>query len=392
VSPAGRPPRINSLLWLTVVLALSSAILLVIVLVMASRRTEGTPGAAVAAVVRRPRSKLAESALAQMDAGVIVVNDLGTPVLMNRVAGELLGLDHKKLPPTLSNDAVSAVVRRAFAGESSVSETLDLGPPILRGLAVQATRLDEGVVVVLEDRTEELTSQRLRKQFVSNASHELKSPVAGIQSLAEAIRSAAHDDPATTSRFATKLVQESQRLSRLISELLDLSKLDEPGAISLHSIDLSEVARREVDEVASGARDKGVALTSQIEDRVETYGDTQQIGQMIRNLLENALRYTPRGGNIVLSLDRDGEHIKIEVSDDGIGIPLKHQGRVFERFFRVDEGRDRDSGGTGLGLAIVKHVAELHGGFVALQSQVEEGSTFTITLPLRRSSNGQGGD
>ena len=113
---------------------------------------------------------------------------------------------------------------------------------------------------------------------------------------------------------------------------------------------------------------------------------------MIRNLLENALRYTPQGGNVVLSLDRDGDHIRIEVRDDGIGIPLKHQGRVFERFFRVDEGRDRDSGGTGLGLAIVKHVAELHGGFVALQSQVEEGSTFTITLPLRRSTNGQGGD
>ena len=324
-----------------------------------------------------------------MDRGVIVLNELGTPVLINRGARELLGIPEGKLPPALPNDSISALVRRVQAGERSVSETIELEPASRTGLRVQATDLADGVVVVLDDITEELTAQRLRKQFVSNASHELKSPVSGIQSLAEAIRSAAHDDPDTTERFASKLVDETQRLSRLISELLDLSKLDEPGAMSRHSIDLSRVARREVDELFSDASDAGVKLTFEIENDIESFGDEQQIAQMIRNLLENAIRYTSEGGSVALSLDQAGDHIQIRVVDDGIGIPLKHQGRVFERFFRVDEGRDRDSGGTGLGLAIVKHVAELHGGYVSLQSRVEEGSTFTVTLPLRRPLNGQ---
>jgi two-component system, OmpR family, sensor histidine kinase SenX3 len=220
---------------------------------------------------------------------------------------------------------------------------------------------------------------------VANASHELKSPVASLQALADAIRDAVRDDPETARRFADRLIIESDRLGRLIADLLDLSRLEDPVSVSSHPMELSSVARAQAAALRPEASAKDLGLVERIDSGVWVKGDEQQLGLMIRNLLDNALRYTPGGGTIEIEVAREGGDAIVRVRDSGIGIPLNAQSRVFERFYRVDKDRSRDRGGTGLGLSIVRHVAELHAGHVAVESELGRGSTFTVRLPAAAS-------
>ena len=222
---------------------------------------------------------------------------------------------------------------------------------------------------------------RIRRQFVANASHELKSPVASLQALAEAIGEAARDDPETAIKFAAKLTSETERLSRLIADLLDLSKLEDPINVAARDTNLTAVGRRQLAEIRAAAQAKDLSIVERLDSEVLVRGDEQQLGLMLRNLLDNAVKYTPDGGVVSVEIFSDGSDAVARVSDTGIGIPLNAQSRVFERFFRVDKDRSRSSGGTGLGLSIVKHVVELHGGYLGLESQLGEGSTFTVRLP-----------
>jgi len=238
-----------------------------------------------------------------------------------------------------------------------------------------------GVAVLFQDVTEELRTMRIRRQFVANASHELKSPVASLQALGEAIGEAARDDPETAIKFAAKLTYETERLSRLIADLLDLSKLEDPINLAARDTNLTAVGRRQLAEIHAAAQAKDLSIVERLESAVLVRGDEQQLGLMLRNLLDNAVKYTPNGGAVSVEIFCDGSDAVARVSDTGIGIPLNAQSRVFERFFRVDKDRSRSSGGTGLGLSIVKHVVELHGGYLGLESQLGEGSTFTVRLP-----------
>ncbi|MEA2433987.1 MAG: two-component system, OmpR family, phosphate regulon sensor histidine kinase PhoR [Actinomycetota bacterium] len=217
---------------------------------------------------------------------------------------------------------------------------------------------------------------------MTHASHELKTPVAGIQALAEAVLEALPDDPEAVERFGQRLVLESERLGRLIGDLLDLSRLEDPGSFLDKPVDLAAVIAVEVAEIGPRVEAKRIRLQTEVTPGLFARGDDQQLALLVRNLLDNAYRYTSEEGSIEVSLRRELEGAIIEVSDDGVGIPMKAQARVFERFFRVDEARSRTSGGTGLGLAIVKHVADLHGGHVELLSEFGEGSTFRVHLPL----------
>ena len=236
--------------------------------------------------------------------------------------------------------------------------------------------------MILRDISEEQLTHRIRRQFVAHASHELKTPVASIQVLAEALRDGAHANPAKAQEFAGRLVQEAERLGRLLGDLLDLSRLEEPAIVSNAVTDIAEIAAREAAEARPQAVAKGIDLRTAIPTSLKVRGDAGQLAVMIKNLLDNAIRYTPRAGEVVVEVSSDRDRALIEVRDNGIGIPLRDQARVFERFYRVDEGRSREQGGTGLGLAIVKHVADLHGGRVELTSVLGEGSVFTVTLPL----------
>ncbi len=332
---------------------------------------------------RSPRTPTALETLDTLDEGVIVFDDVLSPVTVNRAARDILGLPPEGLPARLPSDELLSVARRTVATHERVEVNVELAAGGATSVMVRAAPRPngEGVVLTMRDTSREELVQNMRRQFVNHASHELKTPVASIRTLAEAVRDAAAEDPATTARLAGKLVGEATRLGDLIRDLLELARVEDPGTIANRSVDLSQVIRDQLGQVELVASERGITLTSDIPLTLTVRGDDAQLGLMIRNLLDNALRYTERGGSVSLHARADGDAVTVAVVDDGIGIPLKDQARVFERFYRVDEARSRDHGGTGLGLAIVKHVAGLHGGRVALQSAVGEGSTFTVTLP-----------
>lgn len=345
-----------------------------------SRRLTGTDATDLAELTRDRRRSTA--IIETMAEGVLVLNEALTPVLANSAARSLLALPEVSLPMTLSSEEIVAVARDALDGDAAQEEIVKVWFPERMALRVHAAPLeDRGVVVVLEDVSQELLAQRIRSEFVASASHELKSPVASIQALGEALQEAAREDPETTVRFARQIVQETQRMSRLISDLLDLSRLEEAMDAPREMADVSKIAQEVEGALSELAEEANVELAADLQPGVVVRGDSRQLALMVRNLIDNAVRYTPAGGTIVLRVRREGTRAIVEVSDTGVGIPQEAQERVFERFYRVDPARARDSGGTGLGLAIVKHAVELHGGVISLRSEVGRGTTFTITLP-----------
>jgi two-component system phosphate regulon sensor histidine kinase PhoR len=341
------------------------------------------------AELERDRRRV-EEILERMDEGVLLLDEALAPRMANRSARRLLGLSQDALPPRLGTDALPSLARRAMV-ENRITEGV-VSPWTsrlnLRVRAIPAPH-EDGVIVVVKDVTDELRTQQIRRQFVANASHELKSPVASLQALAEAIREAVYEDPRMAEHFGEKLVAEADRLGRLIADLLDLSRLEDPSVISSRSVDLSEIARRQVRSLEPAARAKRTELVADIASDVFVKGDDQQLGLMIRNLLDNAVRYTPEEGIVSVDVRRQDDTAMVRVSDNGIGIPLQAQARVFERFYRVDKDRSRERGGTGLGLSIVKHVVELHGGHISLDSELGEGTTFIVRLPAIASGQRQ---
>jgi two-component system, OmpR family, phosphate regulon sensor histidine kinase PhoR len=321
--------------------------------------------------------------LDQLDEGVLLVDESLRPLLANEAARSMLGLRSRTLPQRIPSEEIVRLAARSLDYAQPEEETIDLWFPARSTLKVRLVPLEGGgAVVTMRDVTEELLAQRVRKEFVSHASHELKSPVASMQALAEAIGKAVVDDPATAARFATRLATESDRLGRLVADLLDLSRLEDPGRAPLEPADLTEIVRCEVETYRPQAMAKQIDVSMRLEPDVRVLGDGQQLGSMIRNLLDNAIRYTSEDGHVVVQLAAADARAELEVADDGMGISREAQARIFERFYRVDRARSRDRGGTGLGLAIVKHVAELHGGTVTVRSDLGQGSVFVVSLPL----------
>jgi two-component system, OmpR family, sensor histidine kinase SenX3 len=331
-----------------------------------------------------------EEILERMSEGVLVLHGDMSPVLANAAARNLLGLDQASFSGRMISEDVLAVTRRAAADRAEATDTVQIWWPRRGHLSVTATPLtDNSVVVVIKDITQELRTQRMRRELVAHASHELKSPVAGLQTLAEAVRQAVGDDPAAAERFSERLVGEAERLGRLVGDLLDLSRLEDSEHASKEPVDLSRLALGELRSIRDPAESKGVKLASTIAPGVWVEGDSQQLSLMLRNLLDNAVRYTSAGGLVEIDVRLEEAAAVAEVSDSGIGIPLEAQARVFERFYRVDRARSRERGGTGLGLAIVKHAVESHGGRIDLVSELERGSTFTVRLPAASPGSAQ---
>jgi two-component system sensor histidine kinase SenX3 len=226
---------------------------------------------------------------------------------------------------------------------------------------------------------------KIRRDFVANVSHELKTPATSLRLLAESLEATIDEDPVQAHLFAAQLKRETERFSQLINDLLDLARLESqervenPVLVDVRSILMSVLA-----DMRRVARKKNITLQWKRFGKAAqytVYGDETQLTSMFTNLVDNAVKYTPSGGRVEVTGGSEGSEIVIRVSDTGIGIPEGKLPRIFERFYRVDKARSKETGGTGLGLSIVKHVAENHGGRVTVESALGEGSTFAVYLP-----------
>lgn len=251
-----------------------------------------------------------------------------------------------------------------------------------RWLQIRLTPAGEGaVLLVVTDVTDARRVDAVRRDFVANASHELKSPAASIQAAAETLRQVIHEDPQVAARFAVQLDREALRLSRIVADLLDLSRL-ESGSELGERLRLDELVREEAGRHVEAARDGGIDLQVAAASPVSVSGSARDLSLLVGNLVSNAIRHTSPGGSVEVGVHADGEVVDLVVRDTGTGIPARELPRVFERFYRVDRARARGTGGTGLGLSIVRHVAENHAGSVDVESELGHGTTFTVHLPI----------
>lgn len=288
----------------------------------------------------------------------------------------------------LQSAAVLSMVRMARQDGQIHEATFDVrrGPAGAGAATTLATRVapvgPDLVVVLVEDRTEARRVEDIRRDFVANVSHELKTPVGGLGLLAEAVTDAA-EDPDAVRRFASRMQHEASRLSAMVQDLLDLSRLQSEDPLRpAGQVSVDDVVAEALDLCRTAATSKQIVLDSRGEQGIAVVGDEGQLITAVRNLVHNAVAYSAAHTRVAVSVRRVDDIVEISVTDQGIGIPAGDLQRIFERFYRVDPARSRETGGTGLGLSIVKHVVANHGGEVTVWSREGTGSTFTIRLPL----------
>jgi two-component system sensor histidine kinase SenX3 len=322
-----------------------------------------------------------EAILSGLDQGIVLFAGDGSVLYQNAAAARLVGrLDRlQHLVPATLREAVEA----AAATRSRRTVDAVTGPEsrLVSGVTV-AVPGDDRVLMLFRDVTEARAIDAVRRDFVANASHELKTPAASIRALAETIQTAAGDDPGSVPHFAAQLEREAVRLSRIISDLLDLSRLEGEAGEPHAEVRLDRIVAAEAERAVPEGEQAGLTISVSNNRPVVVTGSFRDLGLMVRNLMQNAVQYTRAGGRVDVEVRPDDGHAVLVVRDTGVGIPKKDRGRVFERFYRVDRARSRETGGTGLGLSIVKHVVENHGGSVEVDSRLGEGSTFTVRLPL----------
>ncbi|MGE5827481.1 MAG: sensor histidine kinase [Micromonosporaceae bacterium] len=350
-----------------------------------------------------PAHHLAAESLSALRVGVLVLDADDRPVLANPAAVEL-GLVREAVPARPVRSAAPSqqvhTVVRTLAGQvrrSGVSREVELDLPRAGrelagesfGVHIRVVPLaDAGygpghVAVEASDMTEAHRVARVRRDFVANVSHELKTPVGALALLAETLLEAT-DDPQASRRFAERIHHESHRLARLVTELLELSRLQ--GAEPLPQplpVAVDRIITEVVDRSRTAASAKGIAVVFSGTRGLTVYGDEGQLVTAVANLVENAIAYSPEQTTVTVTAQLSGPLVEIRVIDEGIGIAAKDLDRIFERFYRADQARSRVTGGTGLGLAIVKHIAVNHGGRVEVASTLGAGSTFTLRLPAR---------
>jgi two-component system phosphate regulon sensor histidine kinase PhoR len=318
--------------------------------------------------------------LGSMEEGVLLFDRRERTVFSNAAAASHLGTTPLDVAALLPIDLQKASRRAGYTG-AVVRAVVETGTPSrwLRATAMPVGE-DGSVLLVIRDVTEARRIDQVRRDFVANASHELKTPAASIQAAAETIRSAAAEDPGAVARFAGLLERDAIRLSQIVADLLDLSRL-ETGSDLDDRPRLDAIVREEAQRFREQAAAAGLTFTVDAPDVPAVRGSARDLSLLVRNLIDNAIRYTKPGGTVLVSVAADDERVRLLVTDDGAGIPSRDLPRVFERFYRVDRARSRDTGGTGLGLAIVRHVTENHGGTVHASSELGRGTTFEVRLP-----------
>jgi len=331
--------------------------------------------------------------LASMAEGVLVIDSKGEIVLMNPSLRKTFLIDQtpegKRPLEVIRNVKIQEIVERTLQNkEKIISEELTLTVPEEKYLKVNAVPIEwdgenEGAILVFHDITELRRLERIRQDFVANVSHELRTPISSIKGYAETLLDGAIDDKENLRKFVEIIDRDSQRLAGLIDDLLDLAKIESGKMkMTLQSLDIREVIRRTLSIIEKQARAKSLDISCDFSENLpEVLGDETRLSQVVLNLLDNAIKYTPQGGQIGIEVLAADPFVQVNVADTGLGIPEKDLSRVFERFYRVDKARSRELGGTGLGLSIVKHIVQSHGGEVWVKSQLEKGSVFSFIIP-----------
>lgn len=240
-----------------------------------------------------------------------------------------------------------------------------------------------GIAILLVDVTSDRSAQQMRQEFFSNVSHELKTPITSIQGFAELLESGMVTDEATKKEFLSRIKKETRSMTNLIDDILMISKLEsKQHEVAFAPLRIKPLIEDIISSLSSVAQLQGISMTLDCED-ITYYANAQQIHQLVNNLMSNAVKYNRENGRVQVTVKQEANNLLIAVADTGIGIPKASQGRVFERFYRVDKGRSKKMGGTGLGLSIVKHIVQFYNGSISLESQVNVGTTITVRLPIK---------
>ncbi|MBM4077241.1 MAG: PAS domain-containing protein, partial [Planctomycetes bacterium] len=333
--------------------------------------------------------------LESMVEGVIAIDSQETILLANAAAIRLLDIKLQNvtgLPywEVIRIPSFQELVQQTLNGGDQRRREFSVTRPQLI-LSAVSSRLpgepSEGVVIVLHDVTELRRLENMRRDFVSNVSHELKTPLSSISAYAETLLDGAIDDAETNRVFVGRIAEQSDRLHALIVELLSLAKLEsDEHTLELTAVDVGAVICSSLKDHEDVAKSRSLRLTSEPPaESIWGMADVETVRTIVDNLLDNAINYTPAGGSVTVRWRADGNWVEFEVADTGIGIAMENQTRIFERFFRVDKARSRAVGGTGLGLSIVKHLCQVIGGQIKLSSQLGEGSLFTVRIPAATS-------
>ncbi|MGM9920474.1 MAG: two-component system histidine kinase PnpS [Bhargavaea sp.] len=345
--------------------------------------------------MRETEAERLETLIANMGSGLLMIGrnseiSMANTFFLNQIGlkeDRLIGSPYKaaRLP-----DALVTLIDTVSVREKPVTEQIDIETD--KGshtMAVySAPVIDKhggwlGIVVVMHDISELIRLERIRKDFVANVSHELRTPVTSIRGFSETLMDGAIHDQEAAMQFLDIIHNESGRLEMLIEDLLDLSKIEKEGyTIRLQTVRVEDVIGRSISSVSGRLKNREMTIRSVCPPDLFVMADPERLVQVLVNLLSNAVSYSKPGTHIKVTATESAGMASISVADQGIGIPAEELPRLFERFYRVDRARSRDSGGTGLGLSIVKHIMELHNGTISVESEPGKGSTFTINIPL----------
>ena len=329
--------------------------------------------------------------LSSMVEGVAVVGSDERILYCNQAFEQILELPQgssqgKKLVEALRQAELVSAVRQVLPGGEEITGEVEVGTVRRRSFSVTAAPVRaagaSSAVLVLHDITELRRLERVRRDFVANVSHEFKTPLTAIQGFAETLLGGALDDQANRKRFVEIIREQSQRLTRLTDDLLKLSRI-EAGRLELesHPVSVPALVNGCVESARLKAESKGLQITVELPaDIPAVRGDAVQLSEVLQNLVDNAMQYTPPGGNIDVTAYCNGHEVIFTVADTGIGIPESDLERIFERFYRVDAARSREAGGTGLGLSIARHIVDAHGGRIWVESAVGQGSRFRFSI------------
>ncbi|MGA0710390.1 MAG: sensor histidine kinase [Ilumatobacteraceae bacterium] len=349
------------------------------------RRERKSESSDVTGVDQTPQLSLEQMRLAMnaLPMGVVIVSKDGQSRWTNSAVEDLLA--QGSVDVERFNKHVDALAAVALGGESR-EEHVEFGDPAVRMFEmVSAPLTDGGGAVIVYDETKQVMTDRVRTDFVANISHELRTPIGAVSLMAENLMAATEDTD--VARMASVIFTEVTRLNDTVGDLLELARIEFDGLANTQEVDLVKVVEEATGRLRSAALAKSVMISIENYPQVMIVADRAQLVSAISNLLDNAIKFSPNGSIVKISIEVLDDQVKIVVSDNGPGIRGEHLKRIFERFYRVDDARSRSTGGTGLGLAIVRHIALLHGGDVSAESTLGEGSRFTLTLPLRQVGN-----